>query len=283
MKLITTITEIRKIVTEWKKAGKSVGLVPTMGYLHEGHQSLIQKAHAENDEVVVSVFVNPTQFSANEDLSSYPRNIENDLEKSREAGASVIFHPDVSEMYPEGYNTYIEAFGVTEVLEGASRPTHFRGVTTVVGKLFNIIQPDRAYFGQKDAQQAAVIEQMVRDLNFPVAVVRCPIIREADGLAKSSRNVYLSAEERQAALVLSHALKLAKKMLEQGEKSAATIRHAMTEKIQQEPLAVIDYIKIVDDRTLRDVRVIEAPVLIPIAVRIGNTRLIDNFVFGRTE
>lgn len=280
MKLITTIKEIREIVSEWKKAGKTVGLVPTMGYLHEGHQSLIRQAHAENDEVVVSVFVNPTQFSANEDLSSYPRDIENDLEKSREAGASLIFHPEVSEMYPEGFNTYIEAFGVTEVLEGASRPTHFRGVTTVVGKLFNIVQPDRAYFGQKDAQQAAVIEQMVRDLNFPVKVVRCPIIREEDGLAKSSRNVYLSEEEREAALVLSQSLKLAKEMLEQGEQSAEKIKQAMTEKIQQEPLASIDYIKIVDHRSLQDVDVIEAAVLIPIAVRIGSTRLIDNFVFG---
>ncbi|MBO1308064.1 pantoate--beta-alanine ligase [Enterococcus sp. 669A] len=280
MKLITTIKEIREIVSEWKKAGKTVGLVPTMGYLHEGHQSLIRQAHAENDKVVVSVFVNPTQFSANEDLSSYPRDIENDLEKSHEAGASLIFHPEVSEMYPDGFNTYIEAFGVTEVLEGASRPTHFRGVTTVVGKLFNIVQPDRAYFGQKDAQQAAVIEQMVRDLNFPVKVVCCPIIREEDGLAKSSRNVYLSEEEREAALVLSQSLKLAKKMLEQGEKSAEKIKQTMTEKIQQEPLAEIDYIKIVDHRSLQDVAVIEAAVLIPIAVRIGNTRLIDNFVFG---
>lgn len=280
MKLITTIKEIREIVSEWKKAGKTVGLVPTMGYLHEGHQSLIRQAHAENDEVVVSVFVNPTQFSANEDLSSYPRNIENDLEKSCEAGASLIFHPEVSEMYPDGFNTYIEAFGVTEVLEGASRPTHFRGVTTVVGKLFNIVQPDRAYFGQKDAQQAAVIEQMVRDLNFPVKVVRCPIIREEDGLAKSSRNVYLSEEEREAALVLSQSLKLAKEMLEHGEQSAEKIKQAMTEKIQQEPLASIDYIKIVDHRSLQDVAVIEAAVLIPIAVRIGSTRLIDNFVFG---
>mgnify|MGYP001455812038 CR=1 FL=1 len=280
MKLITTIKEIREIVSEWKRAGKTVGLVPTMGYLHEGHQSLIRQAYAENDEVVVSVFVNPTQFSANEDLSSYPRDIENDLEKSREAGASLIFHPEVSEMYLGGFNTYIEAFGVTEVLEGASRPTHFRGVTTVVGKLFNIVQPDRAYFGQKDAQQAAVIEQMVRDLNFPVKVVRCPIIREEDGLAKSSRNVYLSEEEREAALVLSQSLKLAKEMLEQGEQSAEKIKQAMTEKIQQEPLASIDYIKIVDHRSLQDVAVIEAAVLIPIAVRIGNTRLIDNFVFG---
>lgn len=283
MKLITTIKEIREIVSEWKKAGKTVGLVPTMGYLHEGHQSLIRQAHAENDEVVVSVFVNPTQFSANEDLSSYPRDIENDLEKSREAGASLIFHPEVSEMYPDGFNTYIEAFGVTEVLEGASRPTHFRGVTTVVGKLFNIVQPDRAYFGQKDAQQAAVIEQMVRDLNFPVKVVRCPIIREEDGLAKSSRNVYLSEEEREAALVLSQSLKLAKEMLEQGEQSAEKIKQTMTEKIQQEPLAEIDYIKIVDHRSLQDVAVIEAAVLIPIAVRIGSTRLIDNFVFGERE
>lgn len=279
MKLVTTIAEVREMVNTWKQAGKTIGLVPTMGYLHEGHQSLIQKAHAENDEVVVSVFVNPTQFSANEDLSSYPRSIENDQEKSAAAGASLIFHPAVAEMYPEGFHTYVEAFGVTEVLEGASRPTHFRGVTTVVGKLFNIVQPTRAYFGQKDAQQVAVIEQMVRDLNFPVEIVRCPIIREADGLAKSSRNVYLSSEERQAALVLSQALGLAKNLLEQGETSAEKIIQEMTEKIQQEPLAVIDYIKVVDNQTLQDVARIEKPVLIPIAVRIGQTRLIDNVVF----
>lgn len=281
MKLVTTISEVREMVNLWKQSGKTIGLVPTMGYLHEGHQSLIQKAYAENDEVVVSVFVNPTQFSANEDLSSYPRSIENDQEKSAAAGASLIFHPTVEEMYPAGFHTYIEAFGVTEVLEGASRPTHFRGVTTVVGKLFNIVQPIRAYFGQKDAQQVAVIEQMVRDLNFPVEIIRCPIIREADGLAKSSRNVYLSSEERQAALVLSQALGLAQNLLEQGETSAEKIIQGMTEKIQQERLAVIDYIKVVDNQTLQDVARIEKPVLIPIAVRIGQTRLIDNLVYNK--
>lgn len=280
MQLVTTIAEVRELVNAWKQAGKTIGLVPTMGYLHEGHQSLIQKAHAENDEVVVSVFVNPTQFSVNEDLSSYPRSIENDQEKSVAAGASLLFHPAVDEIYPAGFHTYIEAFGVTEVLEGASRPTHFRGVTTVVGKLFNIVQPTRAYFGQKDAQQAAVIEQMVRDLNFPVEIVRCPIIREADGLAKSSRNVYLSPEERQAALILSQALDLAQSLLEKGETSADKIIQAMTEKIQQEPLAMIDYIKVVDNQTLQDVAKIEKPVLIPLAVRIGKTRLIDNLVFN---
>lgn len=280
MQLVTTIAEVRELVNAWKQAGKTIGLVPTMGYLHEGHQSLIQKAHAENDEVVVSVFVNPTQFGVNEDLSSYPRSIENDQEKSTAAGASLLFHPAVDEIYPAGFHTYIEAFGVTEVLEGASRPTHFRGVTTVVGKLFNIVQPTRAYFGQKDAQQAAVIEQMVRDLNFPVEIVRCPIIREADGLAKSSRNVYLSPEERQAALILSQALDLAQSLLEKGETSAEKIIQAMTEKIQQEPLAMIDYIKVVDNQTLQDVAKIEKPVLIPLAVRIGKTRLIDNVVFN---
>lgn len=280
MQLVTTIAEVRELVNAWKQAGKTIGLVPTMGYLHEGHQSLIQKAHADNDEVVVSVFVNPTQFGVNEDLSSYPRSIENDQEKSAAAGASLLFHPAVDEIYPAGFHTYIEAFGVTEVLEGASRPTHFRGVTTVVGKLFNIVQPTRAYFGQKDAQQAAVIEQMVRDLNFPVEIVRCPIIREADGLAKSSRNVYLSPEERQAALILSQALDLAQILLEKGETSAEKIIQAMTEKIQQEPLAMIDYIKVVDNQTLQDVAKIEKPVLIPLAVRIGKTRLIDNVVFN---
>lgn len=280
MDTATTIAEVRMQVAAWRKAGKTIGLVPTMGFLHEGHQSLIKQAAAENDEVVVSVFVNPTQFAADEDLDSYPRDLAQDQKLSTAAGATLLFHPTTAEMYPPGFNTYVEAFGVTEVLEGASRPTHFRGVTTVVTKLFNIAQPDRAYFGQKDAQQVAVLEQMVRDLNMPITIVRCPIIREGDGLARSSRNSYLSAEERQAAVVLNRSLALAKQLLDAGERNANVILEQMAALITKEPLAAIDYLKIVDNQTLRDVETINTTVLIPIAVRIGKTRLIDNMIYG---
>lgn len=216
MQTLETIQAVRKQVNLWRQAGETIGLVPTMGALHAGHQSLIERAAKENDHVIVSIFVNPTQFAPNEDLTSYPRKLEEDQALCEKAGVEVIFHPEPQEMYPSGFDTFVVVHGTTEVLEGASRPTHFRGVTTIVLKLLQIAQPDRAYFGQKDAQQVAVIQQMVRDLNVPVEIIVCPIIREADGLAKSSRNVYLNPAERKAALVLSRALNLAQQRLNAG-------------------------------------------------------------------
>lgn len=277
MQTVETIEEVRNLIKAWRKAGDSIGLVPTMGSLHEGHRSLMDKAVQDNDHVIVSIFVNPTQFSPNEDLASYPRNLEQDQVLCEKAGVALIFHPEPETMYPASFNTYIEAYGVTEVLEGASRPTHFRGVTTVVLKLLQIAQPDRVYFGQKDAQQVAVIQQMVRDLNIPVEVTACPIIREADGLAKSSRNVYLNSAERKAALVLSHALKLAQEQLASGVRDSQELIQSMTGIIEQEPLAKIDYIEIVDQKSLQKVETIDTAILVPIAVYIGKTRLIDNF------
>ncbi|MGM0169566.1 pantoate-beta-alanine ligase [Enterococcus sp. AZ135] len=280
METVESIEKTRTKIKYWRQLGQSVGLVPTMGYLHEGHQSLIEKAVKENDHVVVSIFVNPTQFAPNEDLASYPRDLEKDQELCEKAGVRLIFHPEPQEMYPAGFNTYVAAYGTTEVLEGASRPIHFRGVTTVVLKLLQIVQPDRVYFGQKDAQQVAVVQQMVRDLNVPTEIIACPIIREADGLAKSSRNVYLSATERKAALVLSRALGLAKNQLEHGIRDPQLVIQAMVEAINQEPLAKIDYIEVVDQRSLKTVNTIDSPILVPIAVYIGKTRLIDNFYWN---
>ena len=252
MKTVKTIEEVRNQVKAWRQAGQSIGFVPTMGALHEGHRSLMEKAKQDNDHVIVSIFVNPTQFSPNEDLASYPRKLQADQALCSAAGVALIFHPEVEEMYPAGFNTYVESFGVTEVLEGASRPAHFRGVTTVVLKLIQITQPDRVYFGQKDAQQVAVVQQMTRDLNIPVDIIACPIIREADGLAKSSRNSYLNPAERQAALVLSRALKLAQEQLSAGVRNSQALIQAMTAEIASEPLAKIDYIEIVNQKTLQN-------------------------------
>lgn len=277
MELVTTVEEVRSRVKQWKKEGLTVGLVPTMGYLHDGHKSLIDRAVKENDRVVVSDFVNPTQFGENEDLGSYPRDIERDSKLCEEAGAALIFHPAPEEMYAPDYCTFVDMNKLTDVLCGKTRPIHFSGVCSVVSKLFNIVTPDRAYFGQKDAQQLAVIRRMVRDLNFGIEIVGCPIVREPDGLALSSRNTYLNTEERKAALVLSQALKLGKDMMESGETDAVKIRKAMVEHIEKEPLARIDYVEIVDADSLECVQKIENKVLTAMAVYIGNTRLIDNF------
>ncbi|RKD21577.1 pantoate--beta-alanine ligase [Caminicella sporogenes DSM 14501] len=277
MKIIHTIKEIREEVKAARRSGKSIGFVPTMGFLHEGHLSLIKKAREENDFVVVSIFVNPTQFGPEEDLESYPRDLERDSRLSEEAGADVIFNPTAEEMYPEGYSTYVEIEGeLTKKLCGISRPGHFKGVTTVVSKLFNIVTPDRAYFGQKDAQQVAVIEQMVRDLNFDVKIVPCPIVREKDGLAMSSRNTYLSKEERKAALILSKTLFKAEEMIKNGERNSTKIRDFIINNIKSEPLANIDYVEIVDAKSLKYLNEIKGDVLIALAVKFGRARLLDN-------
>lgn len=279
MKIAYTVEDVKSQVRQWKKEGLTVGLVPTMGYLHEGHESLIKRAVAENDRVVVSVFLNPTQFAPNEDLASYPRDFEADTKLCEGAGAALVFHPEPSEMYAEDACTFVDMTAVTKELCGKSRPIHFRGVCTVVNKLMNISMADRAYFGQKDAQQLAVIRRMVRDLNMNVEVVGCPIVREADGLAKSSRNTYLSEEERKAGLVLSQAVKLGQKLVAEGEKSAAAVTGAMSELISAEPLAKIDYVSMVSWDSIEPVETIEAPVLVAMAVYIGKTRLIDNFIY----
>ena len=279
MKIAYTVEDVKSQVRQWKKEGFTVGLVPTMGYLHEGHESLIKRAVAENDRVVVSVFLNPTQFAPNEDLASYPRDFEADTKLCEGAGAALVFHPEPSEMYAEDACTFVDMTAVTKELCGKSRPIHFRGVCTVVNKLMNISMADRAYFGQKDAQQLAVIRRMVRDLNMNVEVVGCPIIREADGLAKSSRNTYLSEEERKAGLVLSQAVKLGQRLVAEGEKSAAAVTGAMSELISAEPLAKIDYVSMVSWDSIEPVETIEGPVLVAMAVYIGKTRLIDNFIY----
>lgn len=279
MKIAYTVEDVKSQVRQWKKESLTVGLVPTMGYLHEGHESLIKRAVAENDRVVVSVFLNPTQFAPNEDLASYPRDFEADTKLCEGAGAALVFHPEPSEMYAEDACTFVDMTAVTKELCGKSRPIHFRGVCTVVNKLMNISMADRAYFGQKDAQQLAVIRRMVRDLNMNVEVVGCPIIREADGLAKSSRNTYLSEEERKAGLVLSQAVKLGQKLVAEGEKSAAAVTGAMSELISAEPLAKIDYVSMVSWDSIEPVETIEGPVLVAMAVYIGKTRLIDNFIY----
>ena len=278
MKIVSTIEEVRAQVKEWKKEGQSIGFVPTMGYLHEGHMSLIDAA-GENDKVVVSIFVNPMQFGPTEDLASYPRDLEHDAKLCEEHGVDLIFHPTPEEMYGDQFYSYVDMDVLTKELCGLSRPVHFRGVCTVVTKLFNIVTPDRAYFGQKDAQQLAVIKRMVKDLNMPLTITGCPINREADGLAKSSRNTYLSIEERKAALVLSRSIFLGKEMVEKGERDCKRILAAMTAEIEKEPLAKIDYVKIVDLDTMQQVEKIDRGILAAIAVYIGKTRLIDNFMY----
>ena len=276
MKIIKTIEELRPIIKGWKREGLTVGLVPTMGYLHDGHKSLIVKAVSENDKVVVSDFVNPTQFGANEDLSSYPRDIERDAALCEAAGADIIFHPEPEEMYFPDKCTFVDMDKLTKGLCGKTRPVHFSGVCTVVSKLFNIVTPDRAYFGQQDAQQLAVIKRMVRDLNFDITIVGCPIVREADGLALSSRNTYLNAEERKAALILNKSLTIGKEMIEAGEKDVEKVREAITKSLQTEPLAKIDYVEIVNSENMEPMEQINSSVLVAIAVYIGKTRLIDN-------
>lgn len=279
MKIVSTVNDVRSTVKEWKKNGLKVGLVPTMGFLHEGHLSLIKKAVTENDKVIVSVFVNPTQFGPNEDFEAYPRDLNKDAALCEEAGADLIFHPEPEEMYPDGFCSSVNMTGLTDALCGKSRPIHFQGVCTVVSKLFNIAAPDNAYFGEKDAQQLAIIKRMVKDLNFDIKITGCPIIREEDGLAKSSRNTYLNPEERQAALVLSKAVKCGRSLVEGREKDSAVILKEMKSIIENEPLARIDYVEIVDMNTMKNIDKVKGDVLCAMAVYIGKTRLIDNFIY----
>ena len=275
MRVVEKVNDVRAIVKEWKAKGLKVGFVPTMGYLHEGHESLIRKASEENDRVVVSIFVNPIQFGLKEDLSTYPRDLDRDSKVCGRAGADIIFHPENEEMYFEDFSTFVDMSGLTAGLCGKSRPTHFRGVCTVVTKLFNIVAPDRAYFGEKDAQQLAVIKRMVRDLNIDIKIIGCPIVREKDGLAKSSRNTYLSSEERKAALILSKTVALGKE-LAKTEKDANKVVEAMKKNIETEPLAKIDYVEAVDALSMAPVEKLEGTCMLAMAVYIGKTRLIDN-------
>lgn len=278
--MITTkeIKQVREQVRNWKKDGLTVGFVPTMGYLHEGHGSLMEKAVKECDKVVVSVFLNPIQFGPSEDLDAYPRDFERDCKLCESKGVDLVFHPENEEMYAPDFCTYVDMNSLTSNLCGKTRPTHFRGVCTVVSKLFNIVTPDKAFFGQKDAQQLAVIRRMVRDLSIDVEIVGCPIIREADGLAKSSRNTYLNDDERKAALILSKTVRLGQNIIKNGEKNANTVLQKMKENINTEPLAKIDYVQAVDGITMEDVNEITKGVLVAMAVYIGKTRLIDNFI-----
>ncbi len=275
MKVVTSFEELR---ATRQQLPAPLGLVPTMGYLHPGHLSLVRRARTECAAVAVSIFVNPTQFGPQEDLAAYPRALENDLALLEAAGVDLVWTPNDQVMYPAGYQTWVEVEGVTQPLEGARRPGHFRGVTTVVAKLFNGVQPDKAYFGQKDAQQAVVIRQMTRDLNFPLEIVVCPLIREADGLAMSSRNAYLNPEQRQAATVLFRALMAAKSTYEAGERSAETLRQSMIEVIEQEPQARLQYVSVAHSETLDELSRVDTDALFSMAVYMGQTRLIDNFL-----
>lgn len=275
MKIVGTVKEVREQVKEWKKQGLSVGFVPTMGYLHEGHKSLMDAARKGNDKVVVSIFVNPMQFGPTEDLATYPRDLDHDAALCESAGVDLIFHPEAEEMYEKDFCSFVDMTGLTEGLCGKTRPIHFRGVCTVVNKLFNIVTPDHAYFGQKDGQQLAVIKRMVRDLNMDIEIVGCPIVREEDGLAKSSRNTYLSPEERKAALILSKTVALGKE-LAKTEKDANKVVEAMKKNIETESLAKIDYVEAVDALSMAPVEKLEGTCMLAMAVYIGKTRLIDN-------
>ena len=278
-KIVKTVDEVRKYVKKWRKDGESVGLVPTMGYLHAGHQSLIKRSVEDNDHTVVSVFVNPIQFGPGEDLESYPRDMDHDYALCDNTGADLIFNPEPSEMYKDGFVSFVDMNGLTNHLCGLSRPVHFRGVCTVCTKLFIIVGPDRAYFGQKDAQQLAVIKRMVKDLNMPLEIVGCPIVRESDGLAMSSRNTYMNVEERTAALILSKSIKLGEELIDGGERDAAVIKSKMTELLESEPMADVEYVEVVNNLTMESIDEIEGEVLVAIAVRINNkVRLIDNFI-----
>jgi pantoate--beta-alanine ligase len=273
MQVVKTISEIK---TLRQKLSGTVGFVPTMGYLHEGHLALVRQARIENSAVIVSIYVNPTQFGPSEDFGAYPRDLNRDLELLRKEGTDIVFVPSDQEMYPREFGSWVDVEKVTESLEGASRPGHFRGVVTIVAKLFNIVQPTRAYFGQKDVQQVVVIKRMVADLNINMEVVVIPTVRESDGLAMSSRNTYLSSKERQAATILFKALTLAQRLWRRGEKDAEKMRRQMVALIEKEPLARIDYASIADSRTLEELSLLDRPAVASLAVRIGKTRLIDN-------
>ncbi len=280
MEIVRTLEELR---AARRKMTGYVGLVPTMGFLHAGHISLVKRAVSECDHVIVSVFVNPTQFSPTEDFASYPRDLERDAALVQDAGAQLVWAPTDQVMYPAGYQTYISVEEITKVLEGAMRPTHFRGVTTVVAKLFIAVQPDKAYFGQKDAQQVAVLSRMVDDLNFNLEMVVCPIVREKDGLALSSRNTYLDDDQRRAALVLSRSLRRARAVFLAGEKDTQKIRTAMDEVFLSEPAAKVQYISIADTTTLQEIQRIETQALVSMALYVGKTRLIDNTILGKPD
>ncbi len=276
MDVIDSIEGLRKVR---KAITGSVGLVPTMGALHAGHIALVRQAKAENDHVIVTIFVNPTQFAQNEDLSKYPRDIPRDLDMLRQAGVDLVFTPTADQIYPAGFQTWIEVERVAQGLEGVRRPGHFRGVATVVAKLFNLTQPDCAYFGQKDAQQAAVIKQMVRDLNFPLRIRICPTVREADGLAMSSRNVYLSEQQRRSASIIRHSLEAASVVYEKGERDPIAIRVVIEDVLKREPLAQVDYVSIADAVSLQELDTAsEQPILVSLVVRMGTTRLLDNML-----
>ncbi|MCX2682390.1 pantoate--beta-alanine ligase [Campylobacter sp. MIT 21-1685] len=277
MQIITEIQTMKQVVSEWKKQNFSIAYVPTMGYLHQGHKSLIQKARSK-DKVVVSIFINPLQFGKNEDFAKYPKDLQRDRKLCEEAFVDVVFHPNALQMYPQGFCSYVDIKDLGDELCGISRPEHFRGVCTVLTKFFNIIQPDTAYFGQKDAQQCAIIKALVRDLNMPLEIESCPIIREDDGLAKSSRNSYLSKEERKAAAVLSRAIFLGQDLVKKGEKKSSVVLEAMRKELESEPMARIDYLKIVDYDTMKQTEMIHTNTLCALAVFIGKTRLIDNFL-----
>ncbi len=283
MKIVRDIAEMQQLAETYRQEGKRIGFVPTMGYLHEGHLSLMRQARPRCDVLVVSIFVNPTQFGPNEDFERYPRDFERDERLCRQEGVDVVFYPTAEAMYPQPYRTYVNVEQLTETMCGASRPGHFRGVTTVVTKLFHIVKPHLAVFGQKDYQQSLVIRQMVRDLNFDITIVVAPIVREADGLAMSSRNNYLTQEERQQALVLYRSLRKAEELIEQGEQDAARILEAMQQIIAGAPDARIDYIVIVDGDTLEPVTRVKDNTVIALAVFIGNTRLIDNTIIREKD
>lgn len=277
-KVVEGIGEMRKVVAEARMAGKTVGFVPTMGALHEGHMTLVREAKQVCDVVVVSIFINPTQFGPNEDFDAYPRTWAEDLNACTSAGVDVVFHPQVHEMYPDKWGTWVSVEGVTDKLCGKSRPSHFRGVATVVSKLLNIVQPDKAFFGQKDAQQVVVLKKMVRDLNMPYEIVMVPIVRDVDGLAKSSRNVYLNPEQRQAALVLYKSLSKAQELCRIGEANSKNLKEAVIACIKEEPLAQIEYVEIYSFPDLAELDTLDQDALLAVAVRFGTTRLIDNAI-----
>nr|WP_041076012.1 pantoate--beta-alanine ligase [Thermotoga caldifontis] len=280
MIVVETVSRMKQISESERAAGKKIGFVPTMGYLHEGHLSLVRRCRQENDVVVVSIFVNPTQFGPNEDYASYPRDLNRDLSMLQAENVHYVFVPSVEEMYPPNYSTYVVEESLSKYLCGKSRPTHFRGVCTVVTKLFNIVKPHRAYFGQKDAQQFRIIRRMVRDLNMDVEVIECPIVREPDGLAMSSRNVYLVGEERKQALALYQSLKIAEQLYRAGERSAERIKEKMLEHFAKFNLVRVDYVEIVDEETLQPVERLEGKVLVAVAAWVGKARLIDNTILG---